>query len=114
MWGWDEDVQLRYHQEEFDPTSLRIVTLDGCDIGTIAVVSQADKIVINKLYILPQYQRHGIGTLLVKGVLQQAEQQGLRVRLQVLKVNPARWLYERLGFEEVDDTGDYVQMEYSS
>jgi RimJ/RimL family protein N-acetyltransferase len=43
-------------------------------------------------------QRQGIGTSVIQQVLDEARRSGKPVALQVLKVNPARRLYERLGF----------------
>ena len=41
----------------------------------------------------------GWGTALVQEVMAEARQRGLPVRLRVLRSNPARRLYARLGFE---------------
>ena len=54
--------------------------------------------------VAPEYQGQGIGTRLIGEMLREAHQQGLPVTLRVLKVNPARRLYERLGFVVVGET----------
>lgn len=41
-----------------------------------------------------------------------ASARGLPTRLQVLKVNPARSLYERLGFELVEETQTHYVMQF--
>ena len=114
VWGWDENVQRDFHRKEFDPSHLQIVTLGGRDIGTIEVVSKDKRILINKLYLLPKYHNRGIGSKLIRDVLDQARTQGLPVRLSVLKVNPARRLYERLGFHVVEETDTHWKMEWPS
>jgi len=45
-----------------------------------------------------------LGAALVRGVTAVADVRGLPVRLQVLKINPARRLYERLGFVVTGET----------
>ncbi|MCC9648213.1 GNAT family N-acetyltransferase [Rubrivivax sp. JA1029] len=50
------------------------------------------------MQLLPAYRRAGIGSRLIAEVLAEARDQGARVSLSVLKSNPARSLYERLGF----------------
>jgi ribosomal protein S18 acetylase RimI-like enzyme len=57
-------------------------------------------IFLNSLIISPEYQRRGIGTLLINEVIQKAAQEGLPVALHVLdnKLDAQR-LYLRLGFE---------------
>ena len=103
-WGWRESEQQARFADEFTPEHDRIIVLAGVDIGVLAVEHRADEVFIDKLYILPAYQRRGIGTRLIRDVLAEASREGLPVRLRVLKVNPARRLYERLGFVVVDQT----------
>ena len=60
--------------------------------------------------ILPEYQNRGVGSAVIRDVLAQAQAEGLPVGLQVLKVNPARRLYERLGFNVVGETATHYLM----
>lgn len=46
----------------------------------------------------PTRQGRGLGTEIVRNLLAEAAAARVPVELQVLKVNPARRLYERLGF----------------
>jgi ribosomal protein S18 acetylase RimI-like enzyme len=114
VWGWDEEVQEDFHSREFDSARLEIVTLAGRDIGTIEVVSKIAHILINKLYLLPAFQNQGIGSRLVRDVLDRAKRMKLPVCLSVLKINPAWRLYERLGFRKVEETETHWRMEWSS
>jgi len=59
---------------------------------------------IHWVYILPEYQRRGIGTALVRYVEQKAKEIGLK-RLRLLTVGQAEWavsFYERLGYVLAD------------
>jgi ribosomal protein S18 acetylase RimI-like enzyme len=109
-WSWDEKWQRAHFQERFDPAKNQIVVLDDLDIGVIAAERREDEVFLGSLYILPEYQRRGIGTLLIKSVLDGAFREGLPVRLRVLKVNPARRLYERLGFLVVEEADTHYVM----
>lgn len=91
----------------------QIVLLHGRQIGVLSVEVHPHEHFIDKILILPDYQRWGIGTHLVRRVLKTAFAQGLPVKLHVLKVNPARRLYRRLGFVDVEETADYYLMEAS-
>ena len=44
------------------------------------------------------FQRQGIGTRVMQIVIEEAQRQSKAVTLGVVKINPARRLYERLGF----------------
>ena len=64
------------------------------------------------LGILPEFQRRGIGTLVFKLHMQQAIDAGAAIRLHVRTDNPARRLYERLGFVVTGQDGVYDEMRF--
>ena len=110
-WGaWDEGWQLQRFQRHFDPDHYQIIVLQGQDIGVISVVRQVSGMLLSNIELLPAYQGQGIGTYLIKTLLDEARQKGLVLTLQVLKVNPARRLYERLGFVISGETVTHYQM----
>jgi ribosomal protein S18 acetylase RimI-like enzyme len=107
---WDETWQRAYFERLFQPERCRIVTSDGQDVGLACTVEAEDEVVLNTLEVLPEHQRKGIGTFVLRSVQREAFARGKAVTLQVLKVNPARRLYERLGFTLVDETEKHYQM----
>ena len=111
-WGWDEDAQRRRQQEEFDPLSYQIIEAGGKPIGTLIVKHAPEHIYLSGLYLLPEHQRQGFGSRILKGLLAEGQAQGLPVRLRVLRVNPqARRLYERLGFVVTEEEQHFAVME---
>jgi ribosomal protein S18 acetylase RimI-like enzyme len=114
-WGtWDEEWQLQHFGQHFDPSVCQIIMLHGQDIGVISVVRQVNGIFLSNLELLPAYRGRGIGTDLIKTLLAEAQQNGIALTLQVLKVNPARRLYERLGFVISGETATHYQMSTQS
>jgi ribosomal protein S18 acetylase RimI-like enzyme len=109
-WGWDERWQQEHFRESFEPSKERVVVLGGQDIGVISVEQKEDEVFLSKIYILPEYQGQGIGTHLIRSILDQAFESGLPVALRVLRVNPAKRLYERLGFVDVGETETHYLM----
>jgi len=107
-WGWDEADQVRRFEASFRPAAVQIVELDDEPIGMLSVDTQAVPIDILSLEILPAFQRRGYGTAVIQEILRAAA--GQPVRLQVLKVNPARSLYERIGFVVSGETETHWQM----
>lgn len=101
--SWDEPWQLAYFRRHFDPlvqrAELRVIQLDGQDVGLLHVQERAEELFIASLEILPERQGQGIGSAVVREVLRAAATQAKPVALQVLKANiAARSLYQRLGF----------------
>lgn len=97
-WGWDDTWQQRHFEQYFQPEADRIIVLNGHDVGRVLVDHSENKVHISNIQILPEHQNKGIGSLIILEIIQQAQQRECPVTLQVLKVNPARRLYERLGF----------------
>jgi ribosomal protein S18 acetylase RimI-like enzyme len=110
-WGWEEEWQIKHFREHFDPAIRKIIQVQGEDIGCISVQDQGDSLFIAYIAILPTYQRRGIGTYLIRNIIQEAEKRKIPIRIQTLKVNPARELYERLGFRITGSTETHYLME---
>ena len=94
--------------------SIKIVTSGNQDIGMFKVTRGSDNWEIVQIQILPDYQHMGIGTELIRNLQEEASQQGITLSLSVLKVNPAKRLYERLGFEVVQEKEKSYTMRYTS
>ena len=62
--------------------------------------------------LVPEYRRQGIGSTLLRRVLADASVAGVPVRLSVDMANPARHLYERLGFVVTDTSSVYLSLEW--
>jgi GNAT superfamily N-acetyltransferase len=84
---------------------LRLFT--GVDSGYGYVDDQTPEL---SVAVLPPYRRQGIGTCLLRQLLQDARARYPFISLSVSAENPARRLYRRLGFEEVDWSDASVTM----
>ena len=103
-WGWEDAWQKHHFRQRLDQSDYEIVLLDGQPVGCRAVRWYTGRIFLAVLEILPEFQRRGIGTALLRQVLRDASSVGLPIELHVLKVNPAIRLYRRLGFRRVSET----------
>jgi ribosomal protein S18 acetylase RimI-like enzyme len=107
----DESWQYQRFHESFVPAAHQIIEESGRPVGCLALEEHPDHVFLARIFLLPEAQGHGIGTRLTRRVCQSAHQRGLPVVLEVLKVNPARRLYERLGFRVVSETDTHFRME---
>ena len=110
IWGWDEADQAARFRAQFDPARYQVVVVDGRDIGAVAVEWRSDEVFFADIEVGPAWRGRGLGTAIVGAVLAEARRRGLPATLQVLKVNPARRLYERLGFRVVEETPTHYRM----
>lgn len=109
-WGWDDAVQQELFAASFHPECRQIVVADGRDVGVLASERRPDDWFLASIAIAPSEQGRGVGAALIRDLLATAARDGLPVRLQVLKVNPARRLYERLGFVVTGETPTHYLM----
>jgi ribosomal protein S18 acetylase RimI-like enzyme len=107
IWGWDEQVQRRYHERAFSPERWQIMTAEGADVGMLAVEYRPAEVYLGRIEIHPAYQGRGIGGQIIASLLGEARARGQDLVLDVLTVNPrAQALYERLGLAEVSRHGE--------
>ena len=111
MFGWDERIQRDVHAKAWQRQKPDIITYDGKLIGTIATIESEDCIEIGQFFILPDYQNKGIGTHLLKGILNKADLLRKNVKLCFMKNNPVKSLYLRNGFRfvQTDETLHYME-----
>ena len=112
IWGWDEALQVQYFQERFDPARMEIVECAGEAVGYISVERREASIFLGAIEIAPGYQGQGIGTGLIRDLQGEAERRSVPLKLQVLQGNPARRLYERLGFAPTGETETHIMMSW--
>jgi ribosomal protein S18 acetylase RimI-like enzyme len=115
-WGdWIEDWQQENFRLHFNPALLRVIQLQGLDVGVMQAQDRTEELFLVRLEILPEYQKRGIGTRVIEDLVAEAARQGKPAALQVLKVNfPARSLYQRLGFGVTGENDTHYIMAYES
>jgi len=111
-WGaWNEKrVQHESYEKSRDPNA-RIVQVFDTSVGVFVVKRCPTHIQLEQIYILPEYQRMGIGTALLNNLIAEASQSKIPVYLRVMAVNPAKNFYERFGFVVTEATPDFFFME---
>jgi GNAT superfamily N-acetyltransferase len=113
IWGWDDLDQRQRLRSRYDPELLpmEIVVVNDQDAGCLIVERRNEELYLHYLVLLPSVQGQGIGSRIMVGLLQHADHVHLPLRLSVLAVNPARALYERLGFRIVEEDEVRIHME---
>ena len=77
-------------------------------IGFAICQTVLDEATLFNIAILPSYQGNGFGKLLLNELIIQLKEKGVQTLwLEVRESNPARFLYEKIGFNEVDIRKNY-------
>jgi ribosomal protein S18 acetylase RimI-like enzyme len=106
-------AQHSHYQKYYPDAAFEVVLVNGQPAGRLYVDRWSKEIRIIDIALLPEYRNAGIGTTLLKGILEEAAQAGKLVSIHVERFNPAMRLYERLGFSTVGEHGVYYLMEWS-
>lgn len=107
------DAQRGEYEARFPDAQYDVILLDGWPAGRLWVGRTAEQIRLLDIALLPEAQGQGVGTLLVGRLIEEARRTGKSLRHMVFLYNPeAKRLYERLGFEVIEDLGAYAHMEW--
>ncbi|MCW4115610.1 GNAT family N-acetyltransferase [Aurantimonas sp. MSK8Z-1] len=110
-WGWDEALQDEIHRKHFIEKPFFGIWRGDHWLGTLSFQERSDHIRFGEFYLLPTFQRRGIGTAILRHCLSNADRYGLPVRLEHLHWNPVGSLYRRHGFKEIGRSQIHVFME---
>ncbi len=94
----------------FVPQDYQVLEINHQIIGFMKVVFSETEIYLAEIQIIKDYQKPRIGTRLIQSVMQQAQAANKILWLKVIKGNPAKKLYKRLGFTEVRQSLHHVIM----
>jgi ribosomal protein S18 acetylase RimI-like enzyme len=121
---WDEEqkreflegqfaAQDTWYRERYEGAALDVIEADGVPAGRLYVHRREREIRLMDVALLPEHRGRGIGSALLHDLFVEAAAAGKRVTIHVEEYNPARRLYERLGFRKVGEHGVYHLMEWS-
>jgi ribosomal protein S18 acetylase RimI-like enzyme len=96
--GSVEDDERRIERIRADFDWAQVIECEGEPVGFLKVRRDPGEWRIVQVQLMPALQGRGTGGAIVAQVLKDAAAAGASVTLSVLKGNPAKRLYERLGF----------------
>lgn len=110
---WDEAAAVARFRRNFRPHQSQVVCLDDRGIGWMQVSETTEGLHLHQIHIIEEFRNQGIGTSLIRALLQQAEAGRRSVVLNVMRGNPATSLYLRLGFRTIRVDEEKLQMRWN-
>ncbi|MFJ8770296.1 GNAT family N-acetyltransferase [Streptomyces clavifer] len=95
---YDEHRVRQRLRDSFSTRHTSLVIADGRFAGCVTVRPAGDGKLLEHFYLAPQHQGRGLGSAVLRTVLEGTDREGATVRLTVLRGSAARRLYERQGF----------------
>ncbi len=101
------------YRDQFPQARFDIIELAGERIGRIVVDRPGAMVHIVDQAIVPPMRGRGIGTAIMRALMDEAQAAGLPVRLEVASENdPSFRLYQRLGFALIETYPFYMRLEW--
>jgi ribosomal protein S18 acetylase RimI-like enzyme len=104
-------AQDAHYRANYPGATLDVIEVDGSPAGRLYVHRGPSDIRIMDVALAPEFRGRGIGTSLLRSLMQEADASGRKLSIHVEMNNPARSLYDRLGFRPAGEHGIYVLME---
>jgi ribosomal protein S18 acetylase RimI-like enzyme len=105
-------AQSAHYAQHYADASFDVIMVDGEPAGRLIVARREDAILIVDISLLPEHRSRGLGTRLLGSLIDEANASRRKLSIHVEMHNPARRLYERLGFRQVGEHGVYLRMEW--
>jgi len=107
------EAQDTYYKQHRPDASYDVIVVDARPAGRLYVHRGSDQILVMDIALLPEFRNRGLGTGLLRDLMEEAAATGKRLVVHVEQFNPARALYARLGFEQTDDLGVYLELHWT-
>jgi RimJ/RimL family protein N-acetyltransferase/GNAT superfamily N-acetyltransferase len=111
-WGrWNESRVLEESLEDSISPNAQVIQIGDVAVGVFLVERSLTHIQLEQIYLLPEYQRLGIGSALINSLIKEASKSQLPIHLRVMTINPAKKFYEKLDFKVIEVTSEFLFME---
>jgi GNAT superfamily N-acetyltransferase len=95
---FDEHRVRQRLRDSFSPQYTSVIVADGAFAGCVTRRPAEDGRYLEHFYLAPELQGRGLGSAVLRTLLERTDADGVPVRLTVLQGSAARRLYERHGF----------------
>ena len=106
------NVQKQQYAMSYPAAQHSLILSNDVPIGRLLLDRGKLEFTLVDIALLPVHRGDGIGTGLIRDIVQEAAAAGKPVRLHVLTSSAAKRLYERLGFLRVGGDAVYLEMKW--
>jgi ribosomal protein S18 acetylase RimI-like enzyme len=107
-------AQQTHYAQNYPSANHDIILFNGRQVGRLYVGRLDREIRIVDITVLPAERNAGIGSYLIRELLNEAERTKRSLRIWVEEFNPALNLFERLGFSRSEQQGMHILMEWTT
>ena len=105
-------AQQAHYAQKYPAARHDIIICNNRPVGRLYVARLDHEIRIVDITLLPAERKRGVGSYLIKQLLDEANRTGRVTRIYVEDFNPSLRLFQRLGFSSSEQQGFHVLMEW--
>lgn len=105
------NAQRHHYRHALENVGFDVILENASPIGRLYTQERVTQLHIIDIAVMPAQRGRGIGGLMLQALGYNAALAGKALGIFVEHQNPARRLYDRLGFEMIQDAGIYIEME---
>ncbi|HJY30980.1 MAG TPA: GNAT family N-acetyltransferase [Pyrinomonadaceae bacterium] len=106
-------AQQEHYVQKYPAASHDIILFEGRQVGRLYVARLDQEIRIVDITLLPRERNAGIGSHLIRQLLDEANRSGKVTRIYVEEFNPSLRLFDRLGFSPSEQHGIHLLLQWS-
>ncbi|HUK87731.1 MAG TPA: GNAT family N-acetyltransferase [Terriglobales bacterium] len=99
------EAQLRHYRAQYPGAEHSIIQHQGRDVGRLYLDRAPEHIHILDVTVLPEHRGAGLGTLLLRRLMEEGARARLPLSIYVESFNPSQRLFARLGFRKQKEEG---------
>ena len=106
-------AQRTHYYNHFPDTAFDLIEQHGKPIGRLYLHERKTRVHIIDIALMPGSRDAGLGTALLTAIQDYARARGKGVDIFVERFNPARSLYDRMGFKVIREEEVYLEMDWA-
>lgn len=106
------NAQKLHYERHYPQSDFFVIEKDAERIGRIYINRCAEEILVIDITLHPLFRNTGIGSTLLRELMDEAKDAKRPVHVHVESFNPAQRLYQRLDFKQVNTYGVYHLLEW--
>lgn len=106
-------AQRKHYRAYFPDAAYDVLERDGAPIGRLYVDERQTRIHILDIALMPDRRGSGVGTAIIGALQDYARARGKGTDIFVERINPAKSLYDRMGFKVVREEEIYLEMDWT-
>ena len=105
-------AQQHYYSAKFPEGEHSIILVNDQPAGRLYVARRPEEIRILDVTVAVEHRNGGVGSSILKALIEEAERRETSVRIYVERFNPSLSLFGRLGFSSIESMPSHFLMEW--